>query len=460
MRSRTITLAVVAVLAAAAVIAGAVAVAGADSTTRLPAITAPELLAKMAASHAQTQAVSGEVSWTNGLFGAVADEAGGTFGAMPAQNPLLAGGSGRVWMSRDGVRVESQGGGGDQVLVVSGSGRDAWFYDYAADTARHVIVTGAEAGSGPVSMASAPAASLTPASVDIMLRRLAPLGALSIEGQAAVAGREAYVLTFAPAAADTALGAVKVAIDGQRYVPLRVQVFAKGGAEPVLQSGFDSVSFAAIDAERFTFTPPQGTTVTTETVDADELHRRAQAEEERLQNEARTALTEGQLERAFLTLPQAQKLVPYELATADADARPFRWAFVLEDGMPLTAPGAPLLDLGGMGMLTPHDGRAGGAKAGPVTVQVYGSGLGSIVLLQSPVAEPQATGPAPSARQSQDELGGLPGIVEQMDANGHQAAVVTTPLGGVVTWRQDGTTLVAAGMVPAADLRDFASSVR
>ena len=463
MRPRTITLAVAAVLAAAAVVTGAVAVAGADSTTRLAAITAPELLAKMATSHGQTQAVSGEVSWTNGLFGDVADMAGDTFGGMPAQSPLFAGGSGRVWMSEDGVRLESQGGGGDQVLVVSGEGRDAWVYDYAADTTRHVIVTGADAGFGVTHMTPSPAASpasLTPAGVGVMLQRLAPLGSLSVEGQAAIAGREAYVLAFTPAAADTALGAVKVAIDGQRYVPLRLQVFARGGTEPVLQSGFDSVSFAAIDAERFTFTPPPGANVTTETIDAAELRRRAKAETSGLEDQARKALTEGELDRALLSRSQAEQLVPYELATASADARPFRRAFVLEDGMPLTASGVPLLDLAVMGALASHDGQAAGEKGGPVTVQVYGSGLGSIVLVQSP-SEPQpSAAEQPATPQSPGDLEGLTGVVEQMDVNGRQAAVVTTPLGGVVMWRQGGTTLVAAGMVPAADLRDFARSVR
>ena len=53
---------------------------------------------------------------------------------MPAQSPLLSSGSGRLWVSEAGLRVESQGSGGDQVVAVSKTARTAWIYDYAART--------------------------------------------------------------------------------------------------------------------------------------------------------------------------------------------------------------------------------------------------------------------------------------------------------------------------------------
>ena len=448
MRSRVVVLATVAVLAAAAIIVGVVAVAGADSSTKLPSVTAPELLAKMSQSQGQTTAISGEVSWTNGLFGDIASAANDTFGAMPAQSPLLASGSGRVWMSQDGLRVESQGGAGDQVVVVSASGHDAWVYDYATDTARHIVVTGASDGTYTPSP-SASAMTLTPEAIGAMLQRLAPLGAMAVDGQTTVAGREAYVLTFTPTATDTALGSVAVAVDGETYVPLRLQVFAKGGTEATLQFGFDSISFDPIDASRFTFAPPAGAGVTTKTIDAAKLHERMDAKGSELKAAARRAVTGGDLRRAFLTQAQAKGLVPYELATASADTRPFRWAFVMKQGMPITSLGSPLFDLSGMGADAQRAGQAADATAGPTTAQVYGSGLGTIVLLQSPATS-----------QTGSELKQLPDVFDKMSVNGHQAAVVTTPLGGVIVWQQGDTILAAAGVVPAADLKAFASSVR
>ena len=445
MRSRIIILAVAAVIAAAAIVAGVVAVAGADSSTPLPTVTAPELLSKVNESHGQTQAVSGEVSWTNGLFGAAAEAANHSFGGMPAQNPLLASGSGRIWMSTDGVRVESQGGGGDQVLVVSEKTHDAWIYDYSADTARHIVVTGG-GDETPAPQPSASAMTLTPAAITVMLQRLAPLGSMTVDDQTTIAGRAAYVLAFTPAADDTALGSVRVAVDGEKYVPLRLEVFSKGAAEATLQAGFDSVSFDPIDESRFVFTPPEGAEVTTKTIDAERMHEQGEAKQSELEEQARKALAGGELRRAFLTQDEARDLVPYELATAGANPRPFKWAFVMKQGMPVTALGSPLFDMGAAnGGTDPGDGT----PSGPAVAQVYGAGLGSIVLMQSPTTP-----------QTRSELDKLPGVFEKLDVNGNQASVVTTPLGGVVVWQQGGTTLIAAGMVPAADLKAFAGSVR
>ena len=70
MRSRLVLWIAIAVVAAA--VAGVlVAAAGADDTTTLPDLSASELIARMS-DHAQApQAISGDISWTNELFGAL-----------------------------------------------------------------------------------------------------------------------------------------------------------------------------------------------------------------------------------------------------------------------------------------------------------------------------------------------------------------------------------------------------
>ena len=47
-----------------------------------------------------------------------------------------------------------------------------------------------------------------------------------------------------------------MAIDGETYVPLKLDVFARGGTQPVLTAGFTSVSYKSIDGSIFAFTPP------------------------------------------------------------------------------------------------------------------------------------------------------------------------------------------------------------
>ena len=51
-------------------------------------------------------------------------------------------------------------------------------------------------------------------------------------------------------------------------------------------------------------------------------------------------------------------------------------------------------------------------------------------------------------------------ILGKATVDGVEALKIGTPLGGVIVWEKDGTTLVAAGMVPMSDLEAFASSVR
>ena len=77
--------------------------------------------------------------------------------------------------------------------------------------------------------------------------------------------RQTYTLTLTPTSPVTTFGSVRVAIDGHRWVPLRVQVFAKGDGSAVLSAGFKRVSFSAISGSLFTLQP------------AERRHRRPQA---------------------------------------------------------------------------------------------------------------------------------------------------------------------------------------
>ena len=174
-------------------------------------------------------AVSGDVSWHNGLFGDLGSVAGSGMAQVPAQSPLTSDGSGRIWVSDAGAKVESQGSGGDQVVVVDKAARTAWVYDYAQNTVKKVVVT----GKAPAETASpAPSATfMTPEAITLYLQQVARFATVEVAGQAKVAGQDAYLLRMTPVAKDTALGYVQAAIDGKTMVPLQVQVFAKGGAD-------------------------------------------------------------------------------------------------------------------------------------------------------------------------------------------------------------------------------------
>ena len=473
MRSRVLILAaLVGVVAVALVVA--VAVAGAGRSDPLPEISAPELLARMIRAE-PPDAVSGEVAWRNALFGDVA--VASAMGHVPAQSPLTASGSGRVWLSRDGIRAESQGGGGDQVVVVDKRRRTAWVYDYAADTAQRLTVTGEAPGK---SAAQAPglemlAPMLTPDVIGAYLQRTASLATLDVPGQAQVAGRPAYRLRMTPAARDTALGAVEAAVDGETMLLLRLDVYARGGDVPVLRYGFTNVRYAPIDPKTFVFTPPKGTQVTTKTIDADALRGQLRMGLRDLAGKrpgapdlTQKARVHDELRGTQLTLKQADKLTPFRLAWArDYSARRFRHGFVLGPGGPLTGSGAPLvealaaavgLDLTGLRQGEDHHGPspgasdAGTAPTGRTSVLLYGEGLGTIALAQ--------TRTTPELEEQLEQVRWASQLLGSTTVDGVEAIEVGTPLGGVIVWQRGRTTLVAGGMVPMDDLRSFAGSVR
>src|SRR5665648_267432 len=223
MRSKLAIYVAVGLVAAVALVAGVVAVAGAGSSTSLPDASASELMARMGQSQGQVQAVSGEVSWKNDLFGDLGSAT--DMAQLPAQSPLTSSGSGRIWVSDAGVRVESQGAGGDQVAGVSKATRTAWTYDSATNTGRRLVMAGDAPANEPIPSPSA--SMMTPAAIGAYLQQLAPYATVDVAGQGTVAGREVYLLRMTPVADDTALGAVQASIDGKTMMPLRLEVFAK-----------------------------------------------------------------------------------------------------------------------------------------------------------------------------------------------------------------------------------------
>ena len=467
MRSRVVILGVLAALAAVILVIGIVAVAGAEQPNPLPAVSASDLLAKMAQQDQQTTSISGAVAWQNGLLGDLSALTGASGMHASASLPLVSNGSGRVWMSDGGARIESQASGGDQIMVVNNAKREAWMYDYAANTAKHIVVTGTPAGGTAPSPVPTPAMA-TPAAIDAFLQQVSQYADVSVTGQGVVAGRDVYFLSMTPTAPDTALGSVQAAVDGKTYVPLQLQVFAKGGASPVIKFGFSSVSYDSIAASTYDFVPPAGTKVTTKTVDlskASTHHKGIAGGHMSDPTTAQKSQMQQLLQRALLTVPEAQKLVPFQLASAQGyTARPFDWAAVVDKGGPLTAVGKPLAALlqasgvfGGTDqtkLSRPHGTGLGtstatAARMGPTAVLLYGKGFGTIVLAET------ATTPA-----LQKQIEQLPALVDKTSVNGSTVRSFTTPLGGVYVWQKGDTTLVAGGMVTKADLQTFVSSVQ
>jgi outer membrane lipoprotein-sorting protein len=217
--------------------------AGAGAAPALPPVTPDELVASVLA--ADPDAFAGTVELDNSL------------GLPPLPElPQAADGTStaRIWSDGDdGGRVQLPTDTGERTLVTDGDTFWAW------DSADRTVVTG-ERGDherGTAADMADPATAATEA-----IRMLESTSVVTVDGTAEVAGRPAYELVLAPAPDErTLLREVRIAVDAEQRLPLRLTVLANGSTEPALQVGFTELTFGAQDPALFTFTPPPGATV-------------------------------------------------------------------------------------------------------------------------------------------------------------------------------------------------------
>ncbi len=223
---------------------GLVAVAGgAYAQPQLPPV-APEDLVSSVLTSADPGPFNGTVELNNNL-------------GLPAlpQAPQAANGTStaRIWSGGNHLgRVALPTDSGERTLVSDGTTHWAWNSDDRTVVKR-------PAGAQPDRTAPTdPAAAATQALAD-----LRATSTVAVDGTATVAGRGAYELVLTPAPTErTLLREVRVAVDAEKRIPLRLTVLATGSSGPALQVGFTDLTFGPQDPALFTFTPPPGATVT------------------------------------------------------------------------------------------------------------------------------------------------------------------------------------------------------
>ena len=159
-----------------------------------------------------------------------------------------------IWSGGDRKgRVALPSDGAERTLVSDGTTHWAW------NSADRTVVRG-PVGAQDRTTPADPTAAASKAITD-----LRATSTVAVDGTASVAGRNAYELVLTPAPTErTLLREVRVAVDAEKRMPLRLTVLASGSTEPALQVGFSKLEFGPQDAALFTFTPPPGATVTDE----------------------------------------------------------------------------------------------------------------------------------------------------------------------------------------------------
>ncbi len=285
-----------AVAAVGVIVAGSV-LTSAQAAPSLQPRTPAQLIAAIAANESAPAALSGTIV-SNAALG-LPDLPG--IGNPTSITSLLTGSHTiNIWYARPGqLRLALPVQLGETDLRVNG--RQVWLWDSQRNTATHILppvapLAGQPAGLPPgtkwssgkphsaasfsspcpsrASSASASSSMAYSSTLTIssptpqqvarqLLAAVGPTTTVGVQSNVMIAGRAAYQLTLAPKNPGSLVGRVTIAVDGSRYIPLRVQVFARGAASPAFQLGYTSISFGRPAASNFTFTPPPGAKVRT-----------------------------------------------------------------------------------------------------------------------------------------------------------------------------------------------------
>ncbi|MEU1822073.1 MULTISPECIES: LolA family protein [Streptomyces] len=248
----------------------------------LPKISAQDLIAKMAQS--DTQQMSGSVkintdlglpSLPSGLSFGDGDKKGeGKKGGGSAPSPQsklteLAAGSHTLRLAVDGPdkqRVSIVERAAEYSVVRNGD--EVWAYDSSSNTVHHSKAPreSAHGKPGQGGKDDVLPKDLSGASPQELAKKVLAAAdettAVTVDGTAKVAGRDAYQLLIKPKADDTTVGSIRIAVDAKNGVPLKFTLAAKGGGKAVVDAAFTKVDFGKPGAGTFDFTPPKGAKVT------------------------------------------------------------------------------------------------------------------------------------------------------------------------------------------------------
>ncbi|GAA3120613.1 sigma-E factor regulatory protein RseB domain-containing protein [Planomonospora alba] len=256
-------------VAAVALVAGAVGagpvIAAVQGDPALPERTAEQLLADaVRAARSDPRPMSGTLMQTSSFGIPGLPQVSGAGGSSPGA--LLAGSHElKVWYGgADRIRLALPGRMSETDLVVDGD--RVWLWESGTNTATRITagredLAGHGRAPGDRAAEALPTAATPQQIAREVLERADADTAISVTGDEKVAGRDAYQLTLAPKDEASLVREIRLALDGETLVPLRIQVYAEGSAEPAFEVGFTTVTFSPPAPENFAFTPPPGAKV-------------------------------------------------------------------------------------------------------------------------------------------------------------------------------------------------------
>jgi outer membrane lipoprotein-sorting protein len=248
------------------------AISGAQAAPKLPARTPVQLLASVSAAD-QPPPMTAVVQESAAL--GLPDLPANGSNPLSALSWLTGSHTFKIWYADPAhVRVAVPVPLGESDL--RRDGRQVWLWDSQNNQATHVVLPPgadrspagrqftAQAGDGAAGVSTI---TQTPQQVARqLLAAVGPTTRVGLQQNVTVAGQAAYQISLAPKDSRSLIGQIRIAIAAKRALPLRVQVFARGGTGPAFQVGYTSLQFGTPSAANFAFTPPPGAKVKTVTV--------------------------------------------------------------------------------------------------------------------------------------------------------------------------------------------------
>ena len=236
----------------------------ANASATLPTRTAEQLLTDL--QGARVDGLSGTVVQRSELELPQLPGITGSSGSSSLTSLVAGTHTMRVWYSGpDKARMALLGTLGESDVVVNG--RDVWVWSSADKSAVHRQLpthtdtraeTPAEVPATPAQVARKALAAVDPTTQ-----------VTAAPDATTVAGRPAYELVLSPRDTRSLVGQVRIALDSETKLPLRVQVIPAHRSSAAFEVGFTQVSFSRPGAENFRFSPPPGTKVTESAVQSD-----------------------------------------------------------------------------------------------------------------------------------------------------------------------------------------------
>src|ERR1700693_371267 len=234
---------------------GAVATIAVGTTIAIAAIGAGPVPKREPLASAIHQGLSAQapdgvyarITFTNNLIAS---------GEIQGSDPLLTGGSGRLWWSGHHLRLEIQSDNGDAQLVLNG--RSFWAYDPAFKTVYEGTLPATAHSSSDAGQSEALP---TLAQIQKALNRVGGHLAWSGANPEDVAGQPAYSVRISPRHDNALLGSVELAWDALHRAPLRIGLYARGDPTPVLELSASDISFGPQAESVFSISPPAGAKV-------------------------------------------------------------------------------------------------------------------------------------------------------------------------------------------------------